>query len=65
MIICSHIPIHPLELHRFKLNVHGHMHQNVLDDPRYLNVCMERTNFTPVDFEYILEYLQRQNESQG
>lgn len=30
-------------------------HKNPLDE-RYLNVSVEQINFTPVDFEYILEY---------
>lgn len=30
-IIMSHIPVHPNQLeHRFKFNVHGHMHSNVV-----------------------------------
>ena len=27
-IIMSHIPIHPQQLYRFKVNVHGHLHSN-------------------------------------
>ena len=26
----SHIPIHPQSLERWKLNIHGHLHQNVV-----------------------------------
>ena len=45
-IIFSHIPIHPFDLdesERFNYNVHGHMHHKTLDDPRYINVCVEQT----------------------
>lgn len=56
-IICSHIPIHDSQFFRFKLNIHGHLHQNLIDDDRYLNVCMEQTNFTPVSLEEILDHL--------
>ena len=61
-IICSHIPISPRQLeYRFNLNVHGHLHAgfipdetNVKPDPRYLNVSVERTNYTPISLEEIL-----------
>lgn len=46
--ILTHVPVHPYQKYRFKANVHGHMHNAVLDDPWYINVCMERHNLTPV-----------------
>lgn len=56
----SHIPLHPESVGRWADgNIHGHTHyQNVLDklgkpDPRYICVCVEQTNFTPIDFEEI------------
>lgn len=60
--IMSHIPIHPHCLSRWKINIHGHLHNNQLEeegypgsvDPRYVNVCVERTNFRPVDLDEIL-----------
>lgn len=36
----SHPPIHPKEL-RNKMSIHGHVHYDTVDDPRYLNVCPE------------------------
>lgn len=57
-IICSHIPIHPESLARWKLNVHGHLHNNKLPDPRYLCVSVERINYTPVALEDIKEKLK-------
>lgn len=58
-IIFSHIPIHPNQLEgRFKLNVHGHMHHNKIDDPRYLNICPERINYDPIELEEILERMK-------
>lgn len=36
----THAPIHPDEL-RGKLNVHGHVHFNTINDRRYRNVSME------------------------
>jgi calcineurin-like phosphoesterase family protein len=55
-IIFSHIPIHPNQLEgRFTLNVHGHMHHNKLDDPRYMNICPEIIGYMPISLEEILE----------
>lgn len=64
-IICSHMPIHPNGLeHRFKYNVHGHLHSNIVTqvgskvpDTRYLNICVEKTNYTPISFDEILKKL--------
>lgn len=57
-ILCTHVPIHPGSMGRFKLNVHGHTHNNVVTvdsrpDARYLNVSVERINYTPVSLEEI------------
>lgn len=51
----SHCPIHPDEIRKRKANIHGHTHNYVLPDPRYVNVCVEHTNFKPIDFELIKE----------
>jgi calcineurin-like phosphoesterase family protein len=45
--ILSHIPIHPQELGRFGINIHGHVHENSIEDPRYINVSCEVLNYTP------------------
>lgn len=55
-LIVSHIPVHPGQLEgRFKKNAHGHLHQRKLADHRYINLCVEHTNYTPVSLEHILE----------
>lgn len=39
---------------KVKGNVHGHIHeQNIDHDLRYLNISVERTEYTPVSFEWI------------
>ena len=53
--LLSHIPIHPDSLSRWKANIHGHTHANSLKDPKYINVSVECTNYTPIDFELIRE----------
>ncbi len=68
--VFTHIPIHEGSLARWKANVHGHLHGNrvtrwesprsfeqeveVLDE-RYVSVCVEQVDYTPVDFEVIKE----------
>lgn len=36
----THAPVHPNEL-RGKVNLHGHVHFNTVDDDRYFNCCPE------------------------
>jgi calcineurin-like phosphoesterase family protein len=59
-MLLTHIPIHPSSLGRWRVNVHGHLHANIIrhadtneEDLRYLNVCVEHTNYTPIDFETV------------
>lgn len=67
-IIFSHVPVHPQQLeNRFKFNVHGHLHQNNIMkggipdwqsiDGRYLNICVEKTYYSPLAFEEVLARL--------
>lgn len=59
-MILSHIPIHPLCLNRrFKVNVHGHLHANKLNDPRYFNVSVEMTNFKPIHIDEVRERINK------
>ena len=61
-IICSHVPIHPYQLNdRFKWNLHGHLHHNILEDKRYINLCVERINYTPIELEDIMKILKERN----
>jgi calcineurin-like phosphoesterase family protein len=48
----SHSPIHPQSL-RGLFNVHGHVHQNSLDDLRYINISVEALNGRPVSWEML------------
>lgn len=62
--ICSHIPIHPESLARWKVNVHGHTHSNrvTLDgkpDPKYLCVSVEHTDYAPVPMERVLDRIPK------
>ncbi len=57
---CSHIPMHKGSFrHKALYNLHGHTHQNDVlkedgtPDPQYINFCLEKTDFTPVNFDWI------------
>jgi len=52
----SHFPLHPDEL-RGKYNVHGHGHFHKIDDQRYLNVCLEWTDYFPIDLNEVRKRL--------
>lgn len=69
-MIVSHIPVHPCQLEgRFKFNVHGHTHSNMVKvpnsnwisplldsiDERYINLCVEHTNWSPVNMDDLLK----------
>ena len=62
-VILTHCPIHPSQLEfRYSHNIHGHVHHKTIlkhhtlanylnePDPRYINVCAEMINYTPVEY---------------
>lgn len=58
----SHYPVHPDCIsYTVKQNVHGHLHEKVVltpegqPDARYVNVCVERTNYTPLSWDLLPE----------
>lgn len=58
--VCTHVPIHPDCIERWRLNVHGHLHANNImksphhKDPRYFNVSVEQVNYTPVHMDVLI-----------
>jgi calcineurin-like phosphoesterase family protein len=55
--ILTHCPIHPSQLEfRYSFNIHGHVHENSIDDARYINVCAEMINYTPVEFSKLITF---------
>lgn len=48
----SHCPIHEDEL-RGRVNLYGHTHSHLINDDRYLSVCMEHIDYTPISLEQI------------
>lgn len=59
--ICTHLPLHQEQFRYASVNVHGHLHEKTMNDPRYLNVCVEQIEYTPQSMEDIqtqVEYLR-------
>jgi calcineurin-like phosphoesterase family protein len=54
-MLLSHVPIHKESFRKVDYNVHGHIHQNDPYGPEYINVCVERTNYTPVHVEEVIK----------
>jgi len=60
----THCPIHPAELWG-KFNIHGHVHQNTIltdtgeIDARYVNVCAENIDYTPISFADIVYWREQ------
>lgn len=61
MVLFTHRPVFLGEHHyrgKSVWNVMGHIHQNQLDDPRYINVCVEHWDYTPIDWNKIQSIIQ-------
>jgi calcineurin-like phosphoesterase family protein len=61
--VLSHIPIHPDSVARWcDGSIHGHLHDGRVKlpngeiDKRYICVCVEHINYTPIPFEEIEKY---------
>lgn len=73
-MILSHIPVHPESLGRFGVNIHGHLHANRVMaetwgkyeiDPRYHNVCVEHTDYTPISLEEVYDRIRAEGGTVG
>ena len=47
-MLLTHYPVHESQLERYRLNIHGHIHERVIDDPRYVNVSVEQIKYRPI-----------------
>lgn len=57
-VVMTHIPLHPGSLGRYGTNVHGHLHAGDVPDPRYLCVCVEHTDFAPINVADLLKRIK-------
>ena len=62
-LICTHYPLHESSfLGRYKgscINVHGHIHTRRINDPRYINICVEQIDYTPVSYDWLIAKARR------
>lgn len=71
--VLTHIPVHPESGSRWRMNVHGHTHSNVmmcqrnskLIDPFYIGVSMEQewVNFKPVEWGELMQVAAKRNDA--
>jgi len=61
--ILSHIPVHPCQKDRFRLNIHGHLHDNFLNDPWYVCVSVEQHHYAPVPFKDLIKERLAQHDT--
>lgn len=59
----THIPLRLDSLRDGAFNVHGHTHQNILEDKHYINVCVEIRNYTPVHLDTIISEINNYSHS--
>ncbi len=64
--VLTHFPIHlGTELGEIHFNIHGHTHTNFVElengqpNLRYLNVCVEHWNYTPIRLDEIVKELKK------
>ena len=69
----SHCPIHTDQFRGKGLNIHGHLHQNLVlaknvihgdmrPDLRYFNACVEHTDYKPISYSEIIERVNSTNQ---
>lgn len=60
-LMFSHVPLHISSLDRgmaeggVLLNIHGHIHQNDSPPGPYYNVCVEKTDYTPIHIDILID----------
>lgn len=63
-MILSHIPLKETSITpRFGTNVHGHLHGNCENDPRYLCVSVEHINYTPIHIDEVRQRIKQNQKS--
>lgn len=59
----THVPMHQscVDGERVKVNIHGHLHANKIDHPKYFNASVECINYTPVSIEDVLDEVSKKS----
>jgi len=54
-VILTHCPVHESQFEdRFLMNIHGHLHEHIIPDTRYVCVSCERVSYIPVEIETLI-----------
>ena len=57
--VLTHVPIHEASMTNRRLNLHGHVHngshRGLIENPRYVNCCVEAQNYTPKPIEELVK----------
>lgn len=61
-MLLTHIPIHQDSSRWCLANVHGHIHSQVIPDPRYYNVSVEQIDYQPQPLYLVKENIIRQQQ---
>jgi calcineurin-like phosphoesterase family protein len=59
-LLLTHIPVSETQKYRYRGNIHGHLHDKTLRDPWYYNVSVECIDYTPIPFETLQQYYNKQ-----
>lgn len=63
-LVLSHIPLNTECItQRYGVNVHGHLHNNVIKNGLYFNVSVERINYIPIAYEDLKKAI-KENQKQ-
>lgn len=61
----SHIPIREEQLRSGWFNPHGHIHAQEISHPKYINMCVEWHNYTPVAYDELLDTVEFLRKAHG
>lgn len=63
-IIMTHYPLHPsiLSEERYSVNVHGHIHEKDINDPRYICVSVEHTDYRPIELSDLKKRIENKQK---
>lgn len=72
-MMLSHIPMHKDCVARFGVNIHGHLHANIIRHPvfkdqpdaDYFNVSVEQINYTPISLDEVREQIAERRKLYG
>jgi calcineurin-like phosphoesterase family protein len=61
--VLTHFPLligkHDTRIH---FNIHGHIHHKLIADQRYINVCVEHWNYTPVHLDELIKIMRQRKK---